>query len=104
MTAEEIRRNYSLEYYDEGGYQGLNEEDIIDMMIDFAKYHVQEALESASKNATMCTNYNAECYKESEESGLEYVDVHDVERGGEFGSVHIEKESILNSYPLANIK
>lgn len=55
-----------------------------EIMIDFAKYHVALALEVASKNAEA---YNID------EAGQEiYTDA------------KIKKESILNSYPLENIK
>lgn len=72
-------------------------------MIDFAKFHVQKALEAASENATMKVEYDDEAYQESNEYGQSYVSAHEVERGGEYGGITIEAESILTSYSLDNI-
>ena len=57
----------------------LHQDVVIDAMIEFAKYHVELALKSASKNVIV---YN---YRESD-------------------TIKINKPSILNSYPLKNIK
>ncbi len=40
-TAEEFQRDYSIEYYDEGGYQGIEEKEVSKMLIKFAKLHVK---------------------------------------------------------------
>lgn len=72
-------------------------------MIEFAKYHVQKALKAASKNATMKVEYDDEAYQESNEYGQSYVSAHEVEKGGEYGGITIEAESILASYSLDNI-
>jgi hypothetical protein len=58
---------------------------ITDVMIDFAKLHVTRALEEASKNAHIINNYL--------QGGCMSPDDYE-----------IDKESILNSYPLDNIK
>lgn len=43
-TAEEFQKKYSIEYYDEGGYQGIEEKEVSKMLIKFAKLHVEAAL------------------------------------------------------------
>jgi len=53
-------------------------EDIIEGFKKFAEYHVQKALKEASENA--------------------YVDVID------YNNYEVDKKSILNAYPLENIK
>lgn len=58
--------------------------DLIEAMIEFAKLHVQEALKQASENADMNDDY----YNSQQE--------------GSFGG--IDKDSILEAYPLDNIK
>lgn len=58
-----------------------------ELMIEFAKLHVQKALLFASNSAQL--EQNGEIY--------DYFD--DPE-----GDVTVNKESILNSYPLENIK
>lgn len=61
-------------------------EDIIEAMIDFAKYHVEQALKEASENVKTYDIYN-------ESTG-------DMECKVTF----VDKQSILNAYPLENIK
>jgi len=62
---------------DESGV--FNEADIVQAMIEFAKLHVELALKAASEDA------QTEC-----------------DEGGELGFVN--KETILNAYPLTYIK
>ena len=62
---------------DESGV--FNEVDIVQAMIEFAKLHVEAALKAASENA------QTEC-----------------DEGGELGFVN--RETILDAYPLTNIK
>lgn len=64
----------------------LNDEEIIEIMIDFAKLHVKLALEAAANNADLYPNSN--CYGE----------------GGYCTNTRVDKDSILNAYPLENIK
>ena len=59
-----------------------NGEFTIELMIKFAKYHVECALKSASDNAGVEQHF---------ELNYEY-------------SYEVDKDSILNSYPLENIK
>lgn len=65
------------------------------MMIDFAKIHVEEALIKASHNATLAS-YNNKANKPGT-SKFTTMTVNDVEW-------RPCSESILNSYPLTNIK
>ena len=69
---------------------GMNlQERIHESMIQFAKLHVEAALKEASEKAT---------------AGQTFVDM-----GGEFEDIpiyeaYVVKDSILNAYPLENIK
>lgn len=81
----------------------LENADIKTAMIKFAEYHTQEALKAAASKATMNLSY-PEPYEDSNESGLKYADAYEISRGGEYGSVVIDADSILNSYNLDNIK
>ena len=65
------------EFYDKSKHDS-----ILDIMIDFAKLHVEVALQEASEKATVNTEPDY--------------------RGGEWSIV--DTDSILNAYPLDNIK
>ena len=69
----------------EGGKAQYNGEDVEKTMIEFAKLHVEAALKQASEEAKITYDYSGN-------TGSEYCD--------EF----VDKDSILNSYPLENIK
>jgi len=77
---------------------------IEEFMIEFARFHVERALQTASRNATMKVEYPDECYQDSNEYGQSFICAHEVEHNGENGNISIEKESILNSYPLDQIE
>jgi hypothetical protein len=88
-TAEKFQRNYSIEYYDEGGYQGIEEKEVSKMLIEFTKLHVEAALKQASEKAILDSTY--------------------IDHIGEFEDIplydyFVVKESILDAYPLENIK
>ena len=89
LTAEEFLKN-NEEYYME-----IEESpEIFEMMIEFAKLHVQEALKQASEKAFV------EYIDLNTDEIFDYTDVitdDDVE-------VNINKDSILNAYHLENIK
>lgn len=72
-----------------------------ELMIEFAKYHVQEALKAASKQSKM----DVSPYDQEE---WEYVDdvliVSDLISNMEDGEISINPNSILKAYPLENIK
>lgn len=63
----------------------INHKDVEQAMIEFAKMHVQAALEVASENA---------------ETKEEYDNIYDPNDK----YYVVDKNSILNSYPLTNIK
>ena len=63
-------------------YDAHYSDDAVVMMIDFAKLHVEAALKEASEKATVNTEPDY--------------------RGGEWSIV--DTDSILNAYPLENIK
>ncbi len=85
MRAEELIDK--LEYHSDGwqSYYG-SYATIKEVMIEFAKFHVQKALEQASKEAIAQALY----------PNLALMD--------QDNSIWVEKESILNAYPLENIK
>lgn len=64
-------------------------EDIVKSMTDFAKYHVKEALKQASEKAKLSTVQGDNYYGDDSDDWSYKV---------------VNKESILNSYPLENIK
>ena len=82
-TAEEWLLNhkelsmYDVEEHDKGGYLGVNEEALYKIMTEFAKAHVKQALEAATKELP----YDDRCNQD-----------------------HMLKQSILNAYPESNIK
>lgn len=49
MKAQEFAESnyYELEDYDEGGYLGIDTKFFAEKLIEFAQYHVQEALKAA---------------------------------------------------------
>ena len=79
----------ATEFFDEGNFNNIT-----DMLIEFAKMHVQEALKQASEKAFV------EYIDLTTDETFDYTDVitdDDVE-------VNVNKDSILNAYPLENIK
>jgi ASC-1-like (ASCH) protein len=102
MTADDI----IIKYESTSGLnlgKDYNYENLKKCLVEFAKLKVTKALEKANENATMEVIYPDD-YADSNEKGLTYVNAHDVERGGEYGCITIEEESILNAYPLDLIK
>lgn len=75
--------DYNLESHDEGGYLGLDEDEIKEMLINFAKLHVKAALKAALNNAEIISEWNT---------------------GFSGSAAYVKSESILNAYPLENIK
>jgi hypothetical protein len=75
----------------------VNENDEItstDMMIEFAKLHVEQALKAASESR--CINmYDKTWFAQSLEPGTKILDR---------VNITVDKDSILNSYLLTNIK
>ena len=80
-TKELLKKEFSMTYMVEDELIITNGNDIIEkMLIDFAKFHVQAALNAASIHAKL---------KRIDFTVNDYM---------------VDKESILNSYPLKNIK
>jgi len=79
QTAEEFIKKNLIDYW-EGGKAQYTWADVERAMKEFAKLHVESALKQASKKATVI-------------------------RDEEFYTIsHVNKNSILNAYPLTNIK
>ena len=76
LTAEDLALNFEI-----GNTKRISIEDAKEAMIEFAKLHVEEALKEASEKADYITD------------GQEHIT-----------DIWIDKDSILNSYPLENIK
>lgn len=76
--------SYDVAYHDEGGYQGVDENKLYKIMIEFAKLHVEAALKAASEKVSL-TDF---AYEFLQEGAYDAID----------------KETILNAYPLDNIK
>ena len=80
----------ATEFFDEGNFNNVT-----DMLIEFAKMHVQEALKQASEKAyaqgkgTTLTTKRSNFY-------YTYA--------GHIGKIEMNKDSILNAYPLDLIK
>ena len=85
-TAEEFaeRNQYDLESHDEGGYLGIDTKIFAEKLIEFAKLHVEAALKAASEKASL-TDFAYEFLQEGAPDA-------------------IDKDTILNSYSLENIK
>lgn len=61
-------------------------------MLEFAKLHVKAALEAVTNNAKMECNYENGRYSTDDYYATDY------------GSITIDKRSILDAYPESNIK
>lgn len=83
MNAKEFQSKYSLEEYDEGGYLGLNKDEISRMLIDFAKYHHSNTVEAIKSNVLVIPDRSY--YGE----GVIYT---------------VDYDSISDAYPESNIK
>lgn len=70
---------------------------------EFARIHVKAALESAAEEARMTLHY-PEPYSENDEDDLSFISGDDISRRGEYGSVRIDENTILNAYPAENIE
>jgi hypothetical protein len=107
-TAEEWLLNhkelskYDVAEHDEGGYLGVNEDNLYKIMVEFAKLHVEAALKEASEKATW-QNESFDTYF----GDLRNFDFIDTDGAGDPSTGHnvfVDIESILNSYPLDKIK
>ena len=87
MTANEFKNDWL------NGFE-LDVNQIEDLMIEFAKYHVQKALKQASEKAFV------EYIDLTTDEIFDYTDVITDDDVG----ANVNKESILNAYSLENIK
>ena len=87
MTANEFKNDWL------NGFE-LDVNQIEDLMIEFAKYHVQKALKQASEKAFV------EYIDLNTDEIFDYTDVITDDNVG----ANVNKESILNAYSLENIK
>jgi len=88
MTATELIENFFEEQYRDSLLDGSivdYQEDIRTLMIQFAKLHVLEALKSASKKAILGKQGAFGVYWNR-------------------GDLLLDEESVINSYPLTEIK
>ena len=80
----------AAEFFDEGNFNNVT-----DMLIEFAKMHVQEALKQASEKAYAQGKGSSLTTKSS---NFYYT------FAGNIGKIEMNKDSILNAYPLDLIK
>lgn len=83
-TAEEMMQSKNGDDY-------THWEEIHSMMIEFAKLHVEAALKQASENVVMNVEVDGVCGQ------TKYYDYAE-------NDVSIDTDSIINAYPLKNIK
>jgi hypothetical protein len=88
MTAKEFLKKY-LENNPEGKYD--------DCMVEFAQMHVMEALRQASEQSYAVSSASNITSKSSTKGVQGLICVH-------LGKVSVNKDSILNAYPLDKIK
>ena len=79
----------ALEFYKQTTGCVMNHRDIKIAMIEFAKLHVEEALKEASEKAVTDYEYAGETGEFDDISVYDYF---------------VDKKSILNAYPLENVK
>jgi hypothetical protein len=84
-TAEEFLKDLQHEYEETGEYKMYFAIDIPDKLREFAKLHVEAALKAASEKGEAVVRTNGEWTSSKVTAG-------------------VNKESILNSYPLDKIK
>ena len=94
MTANEFKNDWL------NGFE-LDVNQIEDLMIEFAKFHVEKALDLASKKSKV------DLHVRKDKKGAKYKLVQNGEEYDLFRTVQmykVNKESILNAYSLENIK
>lgn len=92
ITAEEFLQDYKKDRF---GYE------VDKVMIEFAKLHVEAALKAASKTTRI------DLFVRPNIKGFKYKKIEDGESYDLIGTRQmwkVNKESIINSYPLENIK
>lgn len=98
MTANELIENFFEEQYRDSLLDGSivdYQDDIKTLMIQFAKLHVEAALKAASEKADAKADNSSSLRVSRKNLYWTFA--------GNIGDVLIDKESILNSYPLTNV-
>jgi hypothetical protein len=95
-TAREFYQNYIEENNNDSHV------DIEEMLIDFAKLHVEAALKEASKKVTWKMESFNTYFGDSR--AFDFIDTDYAGDPSTGHNVLVDKDSILNSYPLTNIK
>jgi hypothetical protein len=106
-TALDILHKQDCKGYCEGPVYGdsyYENEEIVQAMILFAQMHVTAALQKASEQAKMLVQPSEMEEWENVPDEITRTDVDDEDSGCEDFSITIDKDSILNSYSLKNIK
>ena len=89
MTAKEFLEKQGTVKDQYSGLETYLSSNVEKAMIEFAQYHVQEALKSASEKSRIIDDPNSYTGNTGSEYPPDQI---------------IDRESILNSYPLENIK
>jgi hypothetical protein len=89
-----------LEMHITGRINGT-EQNVLEMMIEFAKLHVEAALKEASENVKLI-EYGCSDFRVTDEDAPNPYFISGY--FGEDSQIKISEDSILNSYPLENIK
>ena len=105
-TVKELFDEYSINVSLSEGHYGclIDEEDFKEALIKFAKLHVQAALKQASEKVRIQVEYPDVAYQDSNEYNQISFCAHEIQRGGEYGNITIQNNTILEAYPLENIK
>lgn len=85
----------------------INYQDCLQAMEEFAKLHVEAALQAAAEKALVhqkCNQYHSGEEMWSDKSGEVSVTVRNENSYDEHHCIVVDKDSILNAYPLNNIK
>jgi hypothetical protein len=96
LTAEEFLKSKDYNITDDGElYDGLLINNVLKDMIEFTKLHVEAALKAANEKATIL--------EDGKDIGNRYF-WDDYNTSNKDIEYEINKDSILNAYPLDNIK
>jgi len=98
MTAKEKLEETFFEGYPQHPYDsfdGHRIKDVCNLMKEFAQYHVEQALKEAAEKADAGCDFGNMSMKRGDLFAT---------FAGNIGKVIMNKESILNAYPLKNIK
>ena len=96
QTAEEFLKNKV--YITQDGIEDVHDSmlNVVEAMLEFTKLHVEAALKEAAEKADAKADKSYSLRVSRKNLFWTY--------GGSIGDVEIDKESILDAYPLDNIK